>query len=124
VAFIFALPFQLLAFAGDTVSTAGLAQGSSVWLQFCQQMVGANLILAAFNLLPIPPLDGSKAIGLVVPPRFERAYQEYLRVGPVILIALLLLAFMAKINILGYVIDPVLAAFGYLVMLPSSLFAG
>ena len=31
-------------------------------------MIGVNIGLAAFNLLPIPPLDGSKILAGVAPP--------------------------------------------------------
>ncbi|HET9442940.1 MAG TPA: site-2 protease family protein, partial [Acidimicrobiales bacterium] len=34
----------------------------------------ANVILAAFNLLPIPPLDGSSVIERFVPERYLRSY--------------------------------------------------
>lgn len=35
-----------------------------------------NIGLGLFNLIPIPPLDGSKIIGVVLP---QRAYEEYMR---------------------------------------------
>ena len=35
-----------------------------------------NLSLALFNLLPLPPLDGSRILGLVLP---QKAYDRYLR---------------------------------------------
>jgi Zn-dependent protease len=51
-----------------------------------------NLILAVFNLLPIPPLDGSKMVyaGLKSPQAI-RAYMNYARYGMIILIAFLML---------------------------------
>lgn len=45
-----------------------------------------NILLAIFNLLPIPPLDGSKVIGLFLG---EEAYFELERFGPFILLAVL-----------------------------------
>lgn len=36
-------------------------------LVFLQAMVWVNLLLASFNLIPIPPLDGSKVIGPFLP---------------------------------------------------------
>jgi Zn-dependent protease len=38
-----------------------------------------NLILLVFNLLPLPPLDGSAALPLILPARTARRYQELLR---------------------------------------------
>lgn len=34
-----------------------------------------NIGLGVFNLIPIPPLDGSKAIGVILP---KGAYEEYM----------------------------------------------
>jgi Zn-dependent protease len=51
-----------------------------------------NLILAVFNLLPIPPLDGSKMVyaGLKSPEAI-RAYMNYARYGMIVLIGFLVL---------------------------------
>jgi len=41
-----------------------------------------SVILFSLNMLPFPPLDGSKIVGLLVPKRFERHYAEYLFKAP------------------------------------------
>lgn len=51
--------------------------------------VWLNLALAAFNLLPIPPLDGSHVFKYVLPPAWALAYARIARYGLVILYALL-----------------------------------
>jgi Zn-dependent protease len=48
-----------------------------------------NLLLAIFNLLPIPPLDGSKIFALVLPEDMAAAYLSLGQFGIVILLALL-----------------------------------
>jgi Zn-dependent protease len=48
-----------------------------------------NLGLIAFNLIPIPPLDGSHVIKYLLPAAWSLRYQEAARYGFVILIALL-----------------------------------
>lgn len=51
--------------------------------------VSINLLLALFNLLPIPPLDGSKLLAVLLPTRLERAYLGLGRWGMLILIPLI-----------------------------------
>jgi Zn-dependent protease len=48
-----------------------------------------NLVLAAFNLIPIPPLDGSHVIKHLMPRRMAYAYQRAGRYGLIILIGIL-----------------------------------
>ncbi|MGH7721126.1 MAG: site-2 protease family protein [Gemmatimonadaceae bacterium] len=48
-----------------------------------------NLVLVAFNLLPIPPLDGSHVVKHLLPPALALRYQQIGRFGILILIALL-----------------------------------
>ena len=110
VAFLFALPLRIIDLTGGDVTAV-----NETWLQFTSIVTDINILLAAFNLLPIPPLDGSKAIGLFVPRRLQGAYQEYLRVGPVLLIAIFLFAVMSDARILGTILDPIIGVFGYFV---------
>jgi Zn-dependent protease len=42
-----------------------------------RMMMQLNLLLLVFNLLPIPPLDGSSIWQLVLPPRAYRRYQDF-----------------------------------------------
>ena len=48
-----------------------------------------NLILAFLNLIPIPPLDGSKIVASLLPPRKAVQYLKIERFGFLILIFLL-----------------------------------
>jgi Zn-dependent protease len=41
-----------------------------------------NLLLAAFNLLPLPPLDGSGALPLLLTPAGTRRYQDFIWSNP------------------------------------------
>ncbi|MEK7251879.1 MAG: site-2 protease family protein [Actinomycetota bacterium] len=47
-----------------------------------------NAALAVFNMLPIPPLDGSRLLPLVLPPAGRRIYTRISQYGFLILIAL------------------------------------
>ncbi len=49
-----------------------------------------NLVLAVFNLIPIPPLDGSKILAMLLPVRLRLQYARMERFGMIIIIFLLL----------------------------------
>lgn len=55
-------------------------------------IVRMNCILAIFNLIPIPPLDGSNVVYGLLPPRQQYSWRTFQQYGPFILLALLLLA--------------------------------
>ena len=50
-----------------------------------------NLALAGFNLIPIPPLDGSHVMKYLLPPRWAAGYQRISRFG--FLVVVLLISF-------------------------------
>lgn len=52
-------------------------------------IIALNLFLAVFNMLPIPPLDGSRLLPLVLPPRGREVYRQAEQYGFLILFALL-----------------------------------
>jgi len=51
-----------------------------------------NLVLAFFNLIPIPPLDGSHVMYHLLPPRMGMVYRELGRYGMLILLVVLIFA--------------------------------
>jgi Zn-dependent protease len=68
---------------------------------FLGALMNINIILGAFNLLPFPPLDGSKIIGIFVPRRFEGLYLKYLDDGFVYFLLFLMFDLFVLANILG-----------------------
>lgn len=60
-----------------------------------------NLVLAAFNLLPIAPLDGSKVLQLFIPWRYERQYEDFMRIGPFVLLFLIIFESILPFRIVG-----------------------
>ena len=69
----------------------------AILLQLIVPLIYINLILAAFNLIPVPPLDGSKILaGLLSDARAEFVYslEQY---GPVILLLLIATDLVGKI---------------------------
>lgn len=61
----------------------GVAREITFWI------IVLNLFLAVFNMLPIPPLDGSRLLPLVLPPRGRAFYRQAEQYGFIILFALL-----------------------------------
>jgi Zn-dependent protease len=50
-----------------------------------------NTLLAFFNMLPFPPLDGSKVVGMLVSRRWPELTGRYFRYGSFLLLAILVL---------------------------------
>ncbi len=66
-----------------------------------------NLLLAAFNLIPVAPLDGFKVALGVLPREAASQFARLERVGPAILFAVILLdIFVLRLGILAGVIRP------------------
>ncbi len=58
------------------------------WFIFCNYFVMLNVGLAVFNLLPIPPLDGSRIISVILPQKAAYYYLKYERYMIVVLVLL------------------------------------
>ena len=73
-----------------------------------------NLILCFFNLIPIPPLDGSRLLYHLLPPNLAASYARLERYGFVILIGIIFLGQLTRVNLLWLYMDPLLRVFSLL----------
>ena len=110
LAIVFALLFHTLGLIGLNPQNAFYA--------VAYYGVFVNLILAAFNLLPIPPLDGSNVLAYFLPPRAAYKFMSMSRYGFIILIAVILLGRYTGLDIVGRVILPFVSGLGSLLGVP------
>ena len=80
----------------------------------CQAGIRVNLVLFALNLLPIPPLDGSRVLASCLPPRLARQYSRLEPYGIWIVLALSLLYSRIIQVPLHFIIDASLQLLGWL----------
>jgi Zn-dependent protease len=65
----------------------GLAVDSESMLELCFRIAHLSLLLCFFNLLPLPPLDGSRVVRNLV----GMSYETYERITPVGIMALIVI---------------------------------
>ncbi|RKY34788.1 MAG: site-2 protease family protein [Candidatus Omnitrophota bacterium] len=61
------------------------------FFNFCVKVVLINLVLGLFNLIPIPPLDGSRILTGLLPLKLAKQYMRFERYGIIVLLILLYL---------------------------------
>jgi Zn-dependent protease len=76
-----AVVFGVLAAFGLTENAMG---------ELLRQLLKVNCLLAVFNLLPVPPLDGSWILDCILPRRAYNAYQRIKPYGMLFLVAIIL----------------------------------
>lgn len=86
--------------------------GSGVILvpQMALMVVYLNLLLAFFNLIPVPPLDGSKVLGIFLS---DRAYYQWTlqeKKGMIILVGVILISNLFGLNLIGRLVMPVVSS--------------
>jgi len=84
--------------------------------KMAQAGIVTNLLIMAFNLLPIPPLDGGRVVTAMLPHRAAYAFARIEPYGFFVVLALVML------KVVGYWLTPVMALGGYLVQLAATPF--
>lgn len=82
LAAVFAIPLRF-----DAASALG-----PIYVSILQAIVIWNCVLAIFNLVPIPPLDGANVVYGLLPPRQQYSWRTYQQYGPFLLLLILLAA--------------------------------
>lgn len=109
---ILAIPLRI-------ASIQGIAIDSSLWLNMLSIAVDINIVLAAFNILPIAPLDGSHVVEYFMNEESKINYRTY---GPFILLAILVLDRTSNLSILSNIMEPIIRVFSVIVKGTFSIF--
>lgn len=80
---------------------------------FLAETVYLNLLLAIFNLVPIPPLDGSKIFSLILPPKQAAVFMSLGNIGLLFLIFLLFFP-IGGFSLMNTVLNIIIFALGLL----------
>ncbi|NLA75606.1 MAG: site-2 protease family protein [Deltaproteobacteria bacterium] len=88
-----------------------------IYLLILTNMVLLNIGLGIFNLLPIPPLDGSHVLENMLPQAAASGFQKIRRYAPIVFLGLLVADHYLKFNIFGRILS-------YPILFTSRLFAG
>ncbi len=85
---VICVPLAMLVYAIG--SRAGAVAGpASIFQIMLIYGIQLNVFLAAFNLIPLPPLDGSHVMKYLLPPAWSLRYQELGRYGLILLFVLI-----------------------------------
>jgi len=91
---------------GATTDTGSLLMPASLFLY---ETMFINVLLAIFNLIPVPPLDGSHVLRHLLPAGAQRAYDMAGMVGLVLLV-------LVGGRFIAFVLNPVVGAINALLM--------
>lgn len=106
VAIVFSIGFRILASLPIGGSGTVLFNIVYFFAEVFLLIVFFNLILAFFNLIPIPPLDGSKILGAFLPNHLYYRFMVLERQGMLIFMAIIFASYFFGWNIIGRLIFP------------------
>jgi Zn-dependent protease len=75
---------------------------------FLQIFILLNVGLMCFNLIPVPPLDGSKILFMFLPNKYYHYREDLERKGPIILIGAIIIGQLLNIPILSWLLLPLM----------------
>jgi len=102
----------LLAFVGGTIIRTGLFSGSITLMLLLFTQI--NIMLAVFNMIPIPPLDGSQIFSSIMMRRYPELVYKLQMYGPQILLGLIMIGYFTRISPIWIVISPFVNFFLFL----------
>jgi Zn-dependent protease len=105
--------FLLAIIAGIVLRIAPIAAGSAFGT-FLVGVILVNIVLGVFNLVPIPPLDGSKILFDFLPARFNHIRDQLERYGFIILLFFIFFAIELIQPVIAWLFNLLVGGGGYL----------
>ena len=102
----------LLAFVGGTIIRTGLVSDSITLMILLFTQI--NIMLAVFNMIPIPPLDGSQIFSSIMMRRYPELVYKLQMYGPQILLGLIMIGYFTRISPIWIVMSPFVNFFLFL----------
>jgi len=96
---VFVQPEEISLTHATIAASPGIATGAAIVVSL---LFSLNLILLIFNLLPLPPLDGSEVVSLFLSDAMAERYREFMAQPYASLIGLII-----AWNLMDYILSPV-----------------
>ena len=106
LAVVSALLFQMISKTEALWAQTQMALPAVIVLQLLTYSVIINCVLALFNLIPIPPLDGSRIVVMLLPAALRRPYARLERFGMIIIFVLLITGPLGRL--MSFLLEPLL----------------
>ena len=118
VASLAALPVKMgLLSPGDVGFSLFRGDTGEIWAYILGSLIFINILLAAFNLIPVAPLDGFKVVLGLLPRNLAMEWNKLERWGPLILLVLIISGFILPTgNLLVPIMRPLVNALAFIII--------